>query len=118
MPFLDTLKRSTASSAERFVDEVRFRLEGSPVITIRVYEDLLEERAEMKYLFDQSHFIQTPGQAGPYTTSRRWAESPDLAIKAAISTITAYYDPAVRDGKTPVDEWFKPNSRFGDHLAE
>lgn len=60
--------------------------------------------------FSVSHSIHTPTQAGPYRTSKPFAESPAYALHRAISGLTSYYRDAVKDGHKPSEMWLVKNT--------
>jgi hypothetical protein len=93
----------------KFLSEYRFVLgELSPMITIRIYK-----QADMEnYWFQQSHFIKTPTQMGPYQTNRQYEDSEAYALHRAVHSLTQYYDEAVGQGHTPNDSWLVPNDSF------
>ena len=55
--------------------------------------------------FSVSHAIHTPLQAGPYRTSRPWADYPAYALHQAVSGLTMYYRQAIEAGHQPNDSW-------------
>src|SRR5690242_15236087 len=55
--------------------------------------------------FSCSHAIKTPEQAGPYHGSRRYGESPGLALHQAISGLTQFYRIGVEAGHSPREDW-------------
>jgi hypothetical protein len=58
--------------------------------------------------FEISHGIHTPVQAGPYWTSRPFAETAVDAMRDAIRSIEIYYNEAVSKGFKPDDSWLVP----------
>ncbi len=52
-----------------------------------------------------SHAIHTPLQAGPYWTSRPFDDTPQDALRRAITGLESYYNQAVSHGYTPSENW-------------
>jgi hypothetical protein len=93
----------------KLVSEYQFRLQGlSPLIKIRIYKGIGAKGVE----FEQSHYIHTPTQAGPYITSRPWGDDEAYALHEAVTGFTTYYNAAVREGHAPKDSWLIPNEDF------
>lgn len=93
----------------KLISEYQFTLRDlSPVITICLYKPLRGEGIE----FEQSHYIHTPTQIGPYITSRPWGDDEAYALHLAITSITQYYNDAIRRGYTPDNSWLIPNEHF------
>jgi hypothetical protein len=102
------LNNKLINSPRQLVNEYTFYLEGiSEKITIRI-----SLGPEGRFYFYQSHYIHTPSQIGAYMAGRTWAETEELALKQAISTLTSYYEMAVRDGHAPDDNWLVPAGGF------
>lgn len=99
---IKVIRRRTISEYQFTVGKLK------TVITIRIYT----ENKGSQYLFEQSHAIKTPSQAGPYWTSKPWADYEAYAVHRAISGITDYYKAAVKAGHKPVESWLVPNKRF------
>jgi hypothetical protein len=59
--------------------------------------------------FCLSHAIKTPEQAGPYITSRPWAEEIEYALYRAICSITDHYKNAINKGHRPTKQWLIEN---------
>lgn len=59
--------------------------------------------------FIVSHAIQTPLQAGPYRTSRPFADYPAYALHKAIVGLTSEYRAAERKGHGPSEDWLVAN---------
>ena len=94
----------------KLLSEYQFTLGKIPVlITIRLYKPII---GGTKVLFEQSHFIYTPVQAGPYETSRPWNNDEPSALHQAIFGYTENYNAAVRAGHTPDSKWLVPNKDF------
>lgn len=85
-------------SAGRFVIQLG---ELSPDIEIQLGREMDNDRTH----FQVSHAIHTPTQAGPYRTSRPWADYPAYALHQAVSGLTMYYRQAVEEGHQPNDNW-------------
>jgi hypothetical protein len=93
----------------RFISEFQFTLPHIAVlITIRLYKPIHGEGIE----FEQSHYINTPTQMGPYRTSRPWGDDEAYSLHLAVKTITQHYNEAVRQGHTPSESWLVPNEHF------
>ncbi len=58
--------------------------------------------------FTTSHAIHTPVQAGPYRTSRRFNDTPESALRQAVTGLTRYYEEATRLGHAPDEAWLVP----------
>ncbi len=52
-----------------------------------------------------SHAIHTPVQAGPYRTSQPYWDDPEYALKRTISSLTDYYNEAIKGGHAPASSW-------------
>jgi hypothetical protein len=61
------------------------------------------------YWWQQSHFIHTPVQLGPYTTSLPANDTEERAWRSAIWTLAQWYKDAVGAGETPAETWLVPN---------
>lgn len=81
-----------------------------PTIRIKLYRSNVV--AGQPYHFEVSHYSHTPTQAGPYMTSRSFAESEDGAIRRAISTTTSFLKAAIREGLEPTERWLVANEDF------
>ena len=109
MEIREIFRQEGIEMPERFVSEYRFYLKGiAAQITIRLYEAVLGDG----YLFTQSHFIQTPVQAGAYRTDHANGSSEEVAIQRALRTFLSYYDAAIKEGHEPEDAWLVPNKNF------
>ncbi len=76
-------------------------------VTIRIYET-----NDGRFFFVQSHFIKTPMQDAPFSTTNLTHLTPHLALGTAVESITAYYDGAVGAGHEPSIDWFFANDQF------
>lgn len=95
--------------AFEFVSEHRFFLKDIPIeIIIRLERPI---GADGIY-FKQSHFIQTPLQAGPYATSRPWNDDEMSALRQVVTAFTTEYTTAVSKGHQPSKEWLVANENF------
>lgn len=93
----------------KLLSEYQFMLRGlSKMITIRLYEYIKTGKVG----FEQSHFIHTPVQAGPYITDVVGGDEETNVIQRAVSTLTRFYKDAVREGHQPDDSWLKINKNF------
>jgi hypothetical protein len=79
-------------------------------ISIRTYQEVGNDQI----LFDQSHFIITPIQAGRYITDVNHGETEGIAVHRAVNTIANFYNAAVAAGHTPSEEWLVENECFND----
>jgi len=92
-----------------FVPEYRFTLNDISIpVSIKIFRNLDRNWFE----FEQSHYIHTPTQAGPYITSRPWNDDEMSALHQAVSGIIQYYNSAVKEGHPPSDGWLKKNEVF------
>lgn len=79
-----------------------FRLGGLETV-VSVQVSRLPDSNEAVY--HRSHAINTPTQAGPYHQSRPYWDSVPYALHQAISSLTQYYDEAVKAGHDPQESW-------------
>lgn len=101
--------RFAHQATKNLILEHQFTLEGIPrTITIRFYDD--PDIGGVS--FEQSHYIQTPLQIGPYRTSRPWNDNFDLAFHQALSGFKQYYNIAIKEGHVPSESWLVENERF------
>jgi hypothetical protein len=92
-----------------FVSEFRFYLKDIPTeITVRLYRPL-QGRA---IVFEQSHFIKTPTQAGPYRTDKSWNDDEGSALHQVVFGFTSHYNEAVNRGHRPDPSWLEENEQF------
>jgi hypothetical protein len=97
--------------SRRIFNEYKFSVgKLKTVITIRTYQ----EKEGGHYIFEQSHNIKTPSQIGPYKTSSPWGENEADAVQRAITSITQYYNQAIKNSDKPVESWLIANKRFID----
>ena len=93
----------------KLITEYQFALRDIPiVITIKLYQPINGN----KVWFNQSHFIKTPTQMGPYMTSRPWNDDEASALHQVVSGFTQYYEDAVKQGHSPDASWLIPNKNF------
>jgi hypothetical protein len=93
----------------KLIGEYKFCLGNlTPEITIRLYAPYHGTGIG----FEQSHFIHTPEQGGPYETSRPWNDNIYAALNQVIHGLTFHYLSSVRNGHTPDDSWLVPNPNF------
>jgi hypothetical protein len=91
------------------VGEYRFRLKGiAMTITLRFLKDI--ETGIVS--FEQSHYIHTPTQMGPYITSRPSNDDETRALNQALFGFRNHYEGAVAAGHVPNDSWLVPNEDF------
>lgn len=106
--------RLTHRPVKKLINEHQFTLEGIPcTITIRFYDDPAIDGVT----FEQSHYIHTPLQIGPYRTSRPWNDNYDSAFHQALSGFELYYDAAIKKGFVPSKEWLVENKRFKQEFS-
>ncbi|MFH1226724.1 MAG: hypothetical protein V1701_02320 [Planctomycetota bacterium] len=97
------------SNPRKLLSGYQFTLGEIPVlITIRLYKQLNGKNVE----FEQSHFIHTPIQGGPYMTSIPWNDDEASALHQVISGFTRDYNAAVKQGHKPAESWLVPNKNF------
>jgi hypothetical protein len=77
-------------------------------ITIRTYK----EKEHGGYIFEQSHNIKTPAQLSAYHPSRPWGDYEAYAVHLAVTSITQYYEEAIKAGHVPNESWLIPNKYF------
>jgi hypothetical protein len=93
----------------KLLSEYQFTLRGlSKMITIRLYEYIKTGKVG----FEQSHYMHTPVQAGPYITDVTGGDDETNVIQRAVTTLTRFYNDAVREGHKPDDSWLKINENF------
>lgn len=89
--------------------EYSFNLRGIPTtITVRLYR----REARGPVWFEQSHWIKTPEQIGPYRTSRPFNDDEASALRQAVTGLTQFYDMAVKAGHEPSKAWLVENKNF------
>lgn len=84
-----------------------FWLKGLPT-EIEVVLSINGERGGFN--FQTSHVIHTPKQAGPYHPSRPWGDDAAYALHQAVTSITQYYEEAIKAGLKPNAEWLIANT--------
>jgi hypothetical protein len=104
------LNDDLAHDQRRLVGEYQFRVGD---LETRIHVRLLEDVRGNGVHFEQSHFIHTPTQGGPYATSRPWGDDEGYALHQAVTSITLYYRQAVDAGHKPQESWLVPNRSFG-----
>lgn len=105
----DALKNESISFQRIFVGEYKFYVGGlSKEITIRLYRNLDGTQVS----FEQSHYIKTPLLPIHYTASISSADNEGVALHRAITSITSYYDEAIKKGNQPNDDWLVENEYF------
>jgi len=75
---------------------------------------IIKETDRGMYTYSTSHMIQTPMQAGPYSSSRRTMDTPEAALNKAIDDLTSFYNGAVSKGHNPSAKWFVESETFKD----
>ena len=109
MEIHDALNDDLVNEPRRLLGEYQFHLGTlTPLITIKLYQMIGREGM----YFEQSHFIHTPMQGGPYMTSRPWNDSEEAALRQAVTGLTMHYTEAVQNGHAPSDSWLVPNEDF------
>ena len=78
-----------------------------PMVTLRFYR----HPGSTTVWFDQSHYIHTPLQGGPYMTSRPCNDDFPSALRQVVRGFADYYNPAIKD-HTPDDGWLVENGDF------
>lgn len=105
----DTLEPAFIEESRTIEKEHELRLRGmKTVIVIRFFT----RAGATGVWWEQSHFIKTPLQAGPYRTSLPRGDSLQQALRKAIHGLTSFYDMAVRENQTPHDGWLITNKKF------
>lgn len=108
-------KDKSIAEAQVLIREIRMVLDVEhdtyrPSFSVRIYLPSLTYT--QPYLFDVSHFVHTPVQAQPATSSRVLASSETEAIHLAVSLVTQWLREAIRAGHEPDDTWMIPNANF------
>lgn len=62
--------------------------------------------------FEQSHFIKTPTQGGPYRPGSQGADDEPRAVRRAVKSIADYYEEAIAAGHQPREDWLIVNELF------
>lgn len=107
---MDVFNRECIEQASEMVCEFFFRLSGiAAEIRVKVYR---ERDGSLPYRFETSHYIKTPEQAGRYVTSRPYGDNIQYALRLGVTSLTQYYESAVRNGHQPQDSWLEENSSF------
>ena len=97
------------TEARECVAEIQFALgEIMETITLKVFW----EPSLNCYSFQHSHLIHTPTQAGPYRTSRPFADTKEQAIEEAMRGFREFYSGAVEAGHTPSSGWLVLDEDF------
>jgi len=65
-----------------------------------------------KVAFEQSYFIHTPEQIGPYMTDHSWGHDEQEALNSALDGYRRFYKMAVDAGHKPDDSWLILNNNF------
>jgi hypothetical protein len=60
------------------------------------------------YDFWLSHHIRIPNAISVYTPSRMWGDTPEYAMRQAVTALTHLFVSAVRQGSTPNASWLVP----------
>ena len=103
------LDRNYVVNPRRLLSTYDFRLGTLPqTITIRLFWGISSRRVESQ----QSHFLQTPAQHGPYTAEPSHGENEDEALRNAVAPLIAFYEYAILEGFKPEDTWLVPNKSF------
>lgn len=93
----------------RILSTYDFRLGNLPQrITIRLYWNISKRRVEL----EQSHFLHSPAQFGPYVADSAYGHSEEDALLEAVKPFTTFYEYAIREGHTPEEAWLVPNESF------
>lgn len=102
--FDSALKDDLVSVVNRDDDMGSFKIQIGAletVVTIELGRFMTSDETK----FFVSHAIKTPVQAGPYRTSRPFADYPPYALHMAIRGLTDYYRQAVDKGHEPSEDW-------------
>ena len=89
----------------------KFKLESDHVsiwlkqIDKEIKIQLSENFSEGGTNYHLSHAIKTPEQMSAYISSREWGDYPAYALHMAVTSITQYYNIAIRNGHTPSGDW-------------
>jgi hypothetical protein len=102
-------KSAEYSLEDNQISEYQFNLRDidAVLITIRLYKSIDGERVK----FEQSHYFDTP-RLGPYGTDNPWGDYEAHALRRAARTFTEPYKEAVRQGKSPSEDWLVLNEDF------
>jgi hypothetical protein len=63
------------------------------------------------YDYRLSHHIRIPGALSVYTPGRMWGDTPEYAMRQAVTALTHFHNAAVRDGHVPDASWLVAVSR-------
>lgn len=62
--------------------------------------------------FEQSHFIKTPTQSGPYRPGAQGGDDEPRALRRAVNSIADYFEEAIAAGHQPREDWLVVNESF------
>jgi hypothetical protein len=97
----------------KILAEYGFHLDGIPTqVRVRISQELKPPIPDCPFHFELSHYIHTPTQAGPYTTSRPWDTTESGALRRAVDCLLSYYKEAIQAGHSPDESWLVPNEYF------
>lgn len=100
-------------TARKLAGEYQFQLKGIEIpFRVRVYRDYKPNVKQHQYFYTQSHYIQTPMQAGPYVTSSPFSYDEITALEKAVDGIYGYYREAVEAGHKPSNSWLREDEDF------
>lgn len=81
-------------------------------VTIKIYKDLKYGI----YFFEQSHYVKTPEQGGPYRTSTNYGDTEATVLRRAMLGFKTYLYPAIEEslkkGNSPDPNWLVENPDF------
>ncbi|UCE81635.1 MAG: hypothetical protein JSV47_07640 [Deltaproteobacteria bacterium] len=105
----DAVSDKNLIDAKIHLQEVSFRLgDLTPKIRIRLFR----YPGDKEVYFEQSHFIQTPGQESVYFPAMKSDNSVAYALTHAVEGLTHAYHAAVELGHEPSDVWLVTNPDF------
>jgi len=97
----------------KILGEYEFNLKEIPTqIRIRISQEINPPIPDYPFHFELSHYIHTPTQAGPYTTSRPWGTTEHDALHRAVDCLVSYYKSAIQAGHAPEKSWLVANEYF------
>ena len=79
----------------------------STPVRVRIYRRISDDAL----IIEQSHFIKTSLQYLPYSV-RDFVGTKTEVLDQVVTTMTNFYEEAVRRGYSPSESWLVPNSNF------
>ena len=99
---------SSAKPNHQLKAEREFRVgDLSTPVRVRIYQRL----SDGALVVEQSHFIKTSIQYLPYAVNE-YSGNEAEAFNQLVTTVTNFYEEAVRRGYQASDSWLVPNSAF------